>query len=101
MLKVKVERNGFKGSISFGNEGSGRNLPFGVIVDNLGLNGLLILDNQDEREFFITADGNTREQTRLFHLTTGAGGGQSSRPVILHVRRPRLQTAGATERNGR
>ena len=36
MLKVKVERNGFKGPVSFGNEGSGRNLPFGVIVDNLG-----------------------------------------------------------------
>ena len=66
MLKVKVERNGFKGPIPFGNEGSGRNLPFGVIVDNLGLNGLLILDNQDEREFFITADAGTREQTRQF-----------------------------------
>ena len=87
MLKAKVERNGFKGPVFFGNEGSGRNLPFGVIVDNLGLNGLLILDNQDEREFFITADGNTPEQTRPFHLTTAAGGGQSSRPVMLHVRR--------------
>ena len=101
MLKVKVERNGFKGPISFGNEGSGRNLPFGVIVDNIGLNGLLLLDNQDEREFFITADGNTREQTRQFHLTTGAGGGQSSRPVILHVRRPQLRTAGPQARNAR
>jgi WD40 repeat protein len=95
MLKVKVERNGFKGLISFGNEGSGRNLPFGLIVDNIGLNGLLILDNQDERDFFITADGNTPEQTRQFHLTTGAGGGQASRSVILHVRRPKLETAGA------
>ena len=99
MLKVKVERNGFKGPISFGNEGSGRNLPFGVIVDNIGLNGLLLLDNQDEREFFITADGNTREQTRQFHLTTAAGGGQSSRPVTLHVRRPQLHTAGPPARN--
>ena len=44
MLKVKVERNGYKGQVSFGNEGSGRNLPFGVIVDNLGLNGLLLLE---------------------------------------------------------
>ena len=93
MLKVRVERNGFKGGVSLGNEGSGRNLPFGVIVDNLGLNGLLILENQDEREFFITADANTREQTRHFHLTTAAGGGQSSRPVILHVRRPQIQAA--------
>ena len=98
MLKVRVERNGFKGPISFGNEGSGRNLPFGVIVDNIGLNGLLILDNQDEREFFITADANTREQTRHFHLTTGAGGGQSSRPVTLHVRRPQLHAASLSAR---
>jgi WD40 repeat protein len=99
MLKVKVERNGFKGGISFGNEGAGRNLPFGMIVDNIGLNGLLLVDNQDEREFFITADSITREQTRPFHLTTGAGGGQSSRPVILHVRRPHLQTAVSRVQN--
>ena len=101
MLKVKVERNGFKGPISFGNEGSGRNLPFGSIVDNIGLNGLLIMDNQDEREFFVTADAKTREQTRQFHLTTGAGGGQSSRPVTLQVRRPQLHAAGTQASNAR
>jgi hypothetical protein len=107
VLKVKVERNGFKGPISFGNEGSGRNLPFGVIVDNIGLNGLMLLDNQDEREFFITADANTREQTRHFHLTTAEvvrderspAGGQSSRPVILHVRKPQLHTANSPARS--
>jgi WD40 repeat protein len=98
MLKVKVERNGFNGPISFGNEGSGRNLPFGAIVDNLGLNGLLILANQDEREFFVTADEVTREQTRQFHLTTDAAGGQSSRPVTLHVRSPQHDTAVARGR---
>ena len=94
MLKVKVERIGFKGLVSFGNEGAGRNLPFGVIVDNLGLNGLLLLEDQDEREFFLTADSNTREQTRLFHLTSGTAGSHSSRPVFLHVRRPQLHAAG-------
>jgi hypothetical protein len=98
MLKVKVDRNGFKGLIPFGNEGSGRNLPFGVIVDNIGLNGLLLLENQDEREFFVTADAGTREQTRLFHLTTTAGGGQSSRPVTLYVRRQGLHAAGGPGR---
>lgn len=99
MLKARVERNGFKGPVFFGNEGSGRNLPFGVIVDNLGLNGLLILDNQNEREFFITADAGTRDQTRNFHLTTAAGGGQSSPPVTLHIRRPQLHAAGGPARN--
>ena len=100
-LKVKVERNGFKGPISFGNEGSGRNLPFGAIVDNIGLNGLLLLDHQDEREFFVTADSCTREQTRTFHLTTGDGGGQSSHPVTLQVHRPQLHATSLPARFAR
>ncbi len=85
-LKVKVRRNGHIGPVPLGNEGSGRNLPFGVIVDNLGLNGLLITDDQDGRTFFVTADRSARPQTRPFHLTTSVAGGQSSHPVILHVR---------------
>ncbi len=86
-LTVKIERKGYEGQVPLGNEGSGRNLPFGVIVDNLGLNGLLILENQKERVFFVTADSGTPEQTRPFHLTTGVEGGLSSRPVILHVKK--------------
>jgi WD40 repeat protein len=95
-LTVKVERNGYHGQVPFGKEGSGRNLPFGVIVDNLGLNGLLVLENQSERVFFITADANTPDQLRLFHLTTTAEGGQSSPPVILRVRKPRLEAASSS-----
>jgi WD domain, G-beta repeat/Planctomycete cytochrome C len=85
-LKVRVERNGHVGQVPLGNEGAGRNLPFGVIVDNIGLNGLLITEKQDERTFFLTADKSVPPQTRQFHLSTTAGGGHSSPPVILHVR---------------
>jgi mono/diheme cytochrome c family protein len=85
-LKVKVERNGYAGQVAFGKEGAGRNLPFGVYVDNLGLNGLLIVEDQDERTFFITADPSVPPQTRHFHLTTAVAGGHSSPPVVLHVR---------------
>ena len=85
-LKVRVERNGHVGQVPLGNEGAGRNLPFGVIVDNIGLNGLLITEKQDERTFFLTADRSVPPQSRPFHLTTTAAGGQSSLPVILHVR---------------
>jgi WD40 repeat protein len=84
-LRVKVERSGFAGQVPFGKEGAGRNLPFGVYVDNLGLNGLLVLEDQDERTFFITADESATSQTRAFHLTTTAAGGHSSPPVLLHV----------------
>ena len=93
-LTVKVERRGFGGPVPFGNEGSGRNLPFGVIVDNLGLNGLLLLEGQEERTFFVTADRITPEQVRPFHLTTTADGGRSSHPVLLHVRHPGRDPAG-------
>ncbi len=96
LLKVAVERLGFEGQVPFGNEGSGRNLPFGAIVDNLGLNGLLVLEKQRERTFFITADRSTPEQIRLFHLTTTAAGGVSSLPVRLRVTRPRPEVAEAS-----
>ena len=86
-LKVVAERNGFKGPIPFGREDSGRNLPFGTYIDNIGLNGLLITQQSSEREFFVTCDPVTEPQSRLFHLRTTAAGGAASQPVMLHVRR--------------
>ena len=66
--RVRIERNGFKGRVSFGGHDSGRNLPFGAYVDNIGLSGLLIVEGQNERYFYITADKITAETTRRFHL---------------------------------
>ena len=88
MAKVRVERNEFKDRISFGSADSGRNLPHGVYVDNIGLNGLLIVEGQNERTFFITAAKWVPQTTRMFHLKAGADGNQTSWPVILHVRKP-------------
>ena len=93
MLKVKLDRGEFKERVLFGNDGAGKNLPFGVIVDNIGLNGLLVMEHLSEREFFITADRSTPEQSRLFHLTTAVEGGLSTAPVLLRVTKPRLQAA--------
>jgi hypothetical protein len=87
MLNVVIERNDFKGEVGFGKEGAGRNLPFGSFVDNVGLNGLLILSDLSRREFFVTAVPWVPETTRTFHLNTGVEGGQASWPVVLHVRR--------------
>jgi hypothetical protein len=83
---VKVDRRGFDGEISFGNEHSGRNLPHGVYVDNIGLNGLTLLAGESERQFFITAAKWVPETTRPFHLQASVEGKQTSWPVILHVR---------------
>ena len=86
--RVRVHRNEFDARIPFGNEDAGRNLPHGLYVDNIGLNGLMIIEGQTEREFFITAADWVPETTRMFHLRTTADGGQCSQPVVLHVRRP-------------
>ena len=86
--RVKVVRNGFEDRIEFGNEGSGRNLPHGVIIDNLGLNGLLIEEGRTEREFFISAAPKTAPGRRLFHLLAAPDGGQASLPAVLVVLPP-------------
>lgn len=85
--RVRVERNGFDGSVAIGKADAGRNMPHGVYVDNIGLNGLLIVEGQNERTFYITASKTAAETTRLFHLRADAEGNQTSWPVILHVRR--------------
>jgi hypothetical protein len=68
-----------------GLEDSGRNLPHGVFVDNIGLNGLLIVEGQTEREFFITASPVARPGVHEFHLRATADGGQASAPAVLRV----------------
>jgi hypothetical protein len=84
---VKLERNGFEGDVKFGTEFAGRNMPHGVYVDNIGLNGMTVLRGETERTFFITARKWVPEQTRLFHLRSAEEGNQTSWPVILHVRK--------------
>ncbi len=84
--KVLLLRNGYKGVVGFGREYAGRNLPHGVYVDNIGLNGLLLLDDQNERTFYLTAAKWVPETTRLFHIQAVQEGKQTSIPVLLHVR---------------
>ena len=66
--RVRVKRNGFNSRVELGSHDAGRNLPHGVYVDNIGLNGLLIVEGQTEREFFITADDWVPETTKRFHI---------------------------------
>ncbi|MEM9282152.1 MAG: hypothetical protein AAGA96_10015 [Verrucomicrobiota bacterium] len=71
---VKAERIDFKDRITFGKENSGRNLAHGLIIDNIGLNGLMIPESKSEQRFFITASKWVPESVRTFHLKTGEGG---------------------------
>ncbi len=87
--RLLVDRNGFEGRIGFGKEDSGRNLPHGAFVDNIGLNGLLITEEQGEREFFITAAPKVLPGRRQFHLRSDTKGNPTSRPVWLNILPPK------------
>ncbi len=82
---LRVERKNHSGLVEFGKEDSGRNMPHGVFVDNIGLNGLMLLSGQTEREVFITTAPWVAETSRLFHLKSSVDG-IASLPVMLHVR---------------
>jgi WD40 repeat protein len=82
--KLRVERNGFDGEIKFDVD----NLPHGVIVDDIGLNGILILPGQTERQIFLTARPWVPENTRPFHALALVEGNQASPPMMLRVKKP-------------
>ena len=71
-------------------------LPFGVIVDNLGLNGVQVRAGETVRDIYFTAARGVPEQDRhCFAVTQSARndapstpGTQTSFPVILKVRKP-------------
>jgi WD40 repeat protein len=84
-VQLAIDRGGIDGDLPFGNEESGRNLPHGVFVDNIGLNGLLIPASESSREVFITAAPWVPEQTRYFHLRAEGHGSPTSAPVRIRV----------------
>ena len=85
---VVVSRGDHKGPISLGKEDAGRNLPHGCFVDNIGLNGLLITDDNSQREFFITAAKWLEPQERVFHLRSETKNNPTSRSIRLRVIAP-------------
>jgi hypothetical protein len=83
MCKLRVDREGFEDRIAF----DVANLPHGVIVDDIGLSGVLIPEKQTERTIFLRAEPWVPEQTRQFFATAQVEGNQSSLPLILRVER--------------
>lgn len=81
---VRLERIKHDGVVSFGRADAGRNLPHGVYVDNIGLNGLLLLEDQSQREFFVTAAKWVPPSTSTFFLKSNVDG-NTSFPVTLEV----------------
>ncbi len=83
--KLLVERNDHAGVIEFGHEEAAWNLPHGVYVDNIGLNGVLMLANENEREVFITAEPGVAENERPIFFEATIDGRPASSPVMLRV----------------
>ncbi|HKD37804.1 MAG TPA: pre-peptidase C-terminal domain-containing protein, partial [Pirellulales bacterium] len=88
ICKLRVERLGIKSRLEFDVD----NLPHGVIVDNIGLNGILIPEGQTEQTLYLAAASWVPETDRLFYAVAKVDGEQASLPVMLHVRR---QTPGS------
>jgi WD40 repeat protein len=75
-------------------------LPHGVIVDDIGLNGVQIREKENERPFFFRAAKWVQDQDRLCHaalstarMEADSSGLQTSFPVLLKVRRDVTVTA--------
>ena len=86
---LKIKRNGHEDLVTFSVE----SLPHGVIVDNIGLNGVLIPKGKDERQIFLTAAKWVPEVDRLAFAKANQEGNQTSLPVLIHVRKPAVQAS--------
>jgi dipeptidyl aminopeptidase/acylaminoacyl peptidase len=80
--KLRVERNGFEERIGF----EVGNLPHGVIVDDIGLSGVLVREKETERSIFLRAEPWVADQDRVFFATAQVDGNQVSLPMVLKVR---------------
>lgn len=81
--KLKIIRDGFKGPVSL----DVQNLPHGVIVDNIGLNAVLLLAGETEREISLTASSWVTDLDRPIFAVAKAEGNVCSLPLNLRVRK--------------
>ncbi len=81
---LSIERHDFNGELKFDVD----NLPHGVIVDNIGLSGIMIREGETRRQIFLTAADWVPETTRMIHAVSQGQGNQASQPIVLRVSRP-------------
>ena len=65
-----------------------RNLPYGVSVQNIGLNGVLVIEQATERTITLYAEPWVKPQSRSFFAVArceAAGTEAASRPIVLEV----------------
>jgi hypothetical protein len=79
--RLRVERFGFDAGIPF----EVANLPHGVIVDDIGLSGVLVRAKETERPIFLRAESWVGEQERLIYATAQVEGNQVTLPILFRV----------------
>lgn len=82
---IRITRVDHDGRVGFGKEDGAVNAPHGVYVDNSGLNGVLIVEGQDERQFFITAEPWVQPMERVIFVESDVAGNPTSNPVTLRI----------------
>ena len=82
--RLSIRRHNFKGEVTFEVD----NLPHGVIVADIGLNGVLIPEDKSERQIFFHTAPWVADTDRLCYARAQVGSGITSAPVLIHVRRP-------------
>lgn len=79
---LKMKRDGHEELVSFTVD----NLPHGVIVDNIGLNGVLIPKGENERQIFLRCAKWLPDTDRLAYCQARQAGNPTSFPVLIRVR---------------
>ena len=83
--EISITRAGHQGRVNFGKEDAALNLPFGVYVDNTGLNGVLLPPDKNSRTIFLTAESWVKPCSRLIFVRAGEAGNPCSNPIRLTV----------------
>ena len=83
--RLEVTRKGHEGVIGFGREEAAWNIPHGLYVDNIGLNGVLMLANENQRDVFITCEPWVQAQERPIFFEAIIDGRPTSKPMMLRV----------------
>ena len=85
-VALQVERRGHEGRVNFGGYQNPLNAPYGMYAGNVGLSGVIIPEQENERTVFIVADRVTAPGERLVFFATSDGGGATSSPILLRIR---------------
>ena len=87
---IRVERNSFDDLINF----DVHNLPHGVIIDDIGLNGVQVRAKENERPIYFRCSNWVADQDRLCHVAMASAraeqdsaGVVTSFPVLLKIRK--------------